>query len=287
MIRDQADELRQLVRQRALMAGQGGPLVPLLVVAGGKGGVGTTTVAANLAIALARQGRRSVFVDCDLDHGGNAALGQHPERGSVVDVLAGRRTVHEVLERGPSGIQVLSGAWASGEVVDASAAAQQRFIDDVQSLGPHVEVAVVDAGSSRSALARRLWSSAAATLVVTTSEANAIMESYAAIKVLLAPQSHSAVHTLVNREDVAETAADVQARIGEACRKFLGLQSVAAGNIPTGEREGEQESVLIFSPRSEAARAMDRVADTLWAQLQLAAQRTLESRRTLEPRRTA
>jgi flagellar biosynthesis protein FlhG len=280
MIRDQADDLRQLVRQRALMAGQGGPLVPLLVVAGGKGGVGTTTIAANLAVALARQGRRSLFVDCDLDHGGNAALGQHPERGSVVDVLAGRRTVHEVLERGPSGIQVLSGAWASGELVDCSAAAQQRFVDDIQSLGPHVEVAVVDAGSSRSPLARRLWTSAAATLVVTTSEASAIMESYAAIKVLLAGQSQNNVYTFVNREDTAETAGEVHARIAEACRKFLGLQAVGAGHVSTAERNGAQESVLIFSPRGDAARALDRVADALWAQLQLAAPRTLEPRRS-------
>lgn len=280
MIRDQADELRQLVRQRALMAGQGGPPVPLLVVAGGKGGVGATTIAANLAIALARQGRRSVFVDCDLDHGGNAALGQHPERGSVVDVLAGRRTVHEVLERGPSGIQVLSGAWASGEVLDCTAAAQQRFIDDVQSLGPHVEVAVVDAGSSRGPLARRLWSSAAAMLVVTTAEASAIMESYAAIKVLRPGQAAGTLYTLVNHEDAADTASDVQARIGEACRKFLGLQAVAAGHVPAGERGAAHENLMIFSPRSEAARALDRVADTLWAHLPVSAPRTLEPRRS-------
>jgi flagellar biosynthesis protein FlhG len=250
--------------------GQNGPQVPLLVVAGGKGGVGTTTIAVNLAIALARQGRRSVFVDCDLDHGGNAALGLHSERGSVVDVLAGRRTVHEVLERGPSGIQVLSGAWASGELAECSAAAQQRFVDEVQGLGPHVEVAVIDAGSSRSAFARRLWSSADSILLVTTSEASAVLESYAAIKVLLADRPQTLVHTLVNCEESSATASDVQARLAEACRKFLGLSAVAVGHLPGGQRAAGLESVPVFPPRGDAARTLDRVADLLWAQLQLA-----------------
>ena len=112
-------------------ARRSGMTVPLVVVAGGKGGVGATTIAVNLAVALARQGRRAVFVDADLDHGGNSRLAQHPERGSVLDVLAGRRSVHEVLERGPLGMQVLSGAWAAGAPVElfgrGAAAIHRRF----------------------------------------------------------------------------------------------------------------------------------------------------------------
>src|SRR5262249_4599865 len=160
-----------------------GPGVPLLVVGGGKGGVGTTTIAANLAVALARQGRRAVFVDGDLDHGGNANLCQHPQFGSVVDVLKGKRTVHEVLERGPSGVQVLSGAWASGELIDFSSTAQQRFISELKSLSPHAEVVVVDAGSSRNQFVRQFWQAASEILVVTTTDSISIMDSYAAMKV--------------------------------------------------------------------------------------------------------
>ena len=111
----------------------------LLVVSGGKGGVGTTTIAANLTVALVRQGRRAVFVDADLDHGGNATLCQHPQLGSVVEVLKGKRTVHEVLQRGPAGIQVLSGAWASGEWTDCSATAQHRFLGELKALATHIE----------------------------------------------------------------------------------------------------------------------------------------------------
>ena len=78
----------------------------------------------------------------------------------MIDVLAGRRGVHEVLERGPPGIQVLPGAWAPGEMTDVPAAAQQRFVTELQNLGPHAEVVVIDAGSTAANFARRFWQAA-------------------------------------------------------------------------------------------------------------------------------
>jgi flagellar biosynthesis protein FlhG len=276
---DQADELRQLVRQRAHAGAGVGPGAPLIVVSGGKGGVGTTTIAANLAVALARLGRRAVFVDADLDHGGNSNLAQHPERGSVVDVLAGRRTVHEVLERGPSGMQVLSGAWASGEPSDCSAAAQQRFVAELKNLAPHAEIVVVDAGSSRNHFARRFWHAADAVLVVTRTDSVSIMDTYAAIKTLLAGDASVPIHTVVNLASDAAIAADVQSRIAAACRRFLGLRASAAGHVPPHVADGATDGVLIYPARCASARALDRVADTLWAQLQLDSAREAAARR--------
>jgi flagellar biosynthesis protein FlhG len=275
MNRDQADELRQLVRERAPVGAAAGPSVPLVVVSGGKGGVGTTTVAANLTIALARQGRRGVFVDADLDHGGNALWGLHSQRGSVVDILAGRRTVHEVLERGPSGIQVLSGAWASGELAEYSVAAQDRFVADLRKLTPHADVIVIDLGSSRNAFVRRMWRAADAVLAVTTTEPSSVMECYAAIKVLLSPDGTASIHTLINDVPDAAMADDVHGRIAEACRRFLALRAGAAGQVPSCPGGGADEGVFIYPARSASARSIDRAADTLWANLQLEAARGL------------
>jgi flagellar biosynthesis protein FlhG len=268
MNHDQADELRQLVRASSGLHSAGGPAAPLVVIGGGKGGVGTTTIAVNLAVALARQGRRAVFVDADLDHGGNSQLSQNSEGGSVIDVLAGRRDVHEVLQRGPSGIQVLSGTWASGESIEFPAAAQDRFVADLERLAPHAEVVVVDAGSSRGAFARRLWDAASAVVAVTTTDDTSLMQCYAAVKVLAAGGAQAPVHVLVNLANDARSAADVHARISEACRRFLGIAAATAGRVAPCHAPSDAEPVLVFPGRGESARSMDRVADTLWAQLQ-------------------
>lgn len=268
MMHDQADELRQLVRESAGWGSAGTPAAPLIVSSGGKGGVGTTTVAANLAVALARWGRRAVLVDADLDHGGNSQLSERAAGGSVIDVLAGRRDVHEVLQRGPSGIQVLSGAWASTERTDFPQAAQDRFVADLEQLAPYAEVVVVDAGSSRGTFARRLWNAASAIVAVTTTDDASIMQCYAAVKALAGGNASAPIHTLVNLASDANSAADVHARIAEACRRFLGIRTVAAGSVPACHAP-VCEGVLVFPARGESARSMDRAADTLWARLQV------------------
>jgi flagellar biosynthesis protein FlhG len=278
MIHDQADELRQLVRASAPF-NPCGPRAPLIVASGGKGGVGTTTVAVNLAVALARWGRRAVFVDADLDHGGNTQLSPHCAEGSVLDVLAGRRDVHEVLERGPAGIQVLSGAWASDERTEFPAAAHDRFVAQLEQLAPHAEVVVVDAGSGRGPLARRLWESASALVAVTTSDDTSIMQCYAAIKVLAATGAQAPVYTLVNLASDTSSAAGVHARIAEACRKFLAIGARSAGSVPACGAAAA-EGVLVFPARGDSARALDRAADTLWAQLQAASAAAARKERT-------
>src|SRR5512138_2784377 len=82
---------------------QGGPQkatasVPrrAIAVSGGKGGVGNSTIALNLAIAYSQLGARTLMVDTDLGMADlNLLLGVAPER-SVLDVLGGT-PVEEVL----------------------------------------------------------------------------------------------------------------------------------------------------------------------------------------------
>ncbi|MFW6170762.1 MAG: MinD/ParA family ATP-binding protein, partial [Planctomycetota bacterium] len=96
---DQAAELRNLVSQTARDTSQRAGFVPRLVVfSGGKGGVGVSTLAINIAVALVDQGLRVVLVDADLYRADIAPLCNLPERGHVGDILSARRDIHEVLE---------------------------------------------------------------------------------------------------------------------------------------------------------------------------------------------
>src|SRR5258705_5796323 len=93
-----------------------------LLVAGGKPGVGATTLAVKLATALAQDALRVVLIDADL-HGGNlGALCKLSGNVRIGDVLAGKKSVHEALQLGPAGIQVLAGASSA----DQPAALEER-----------------------------------------------------------------------------------------------------------------------------------------------------------------
>jgi MinD-like ATPase involved in chromosome partitioning or flagellar assembly len=174
---------------------------------------------------------------------------------------------------------VVCGAWASGDVSEFSPAAQDRFVAELKHLAPHAEVVVVDAGSSRTHFARRFWQAAGAVLVVTTCDSPAVMNAYAAIKTLAQSPLAGDIQTLVNLSDEAAEAEDIQARIATACKKFLAVRCAAAGFVPPCVAPRGPENVLIFPARSEASRALERVADTLWAQLQVTLSRETVLRR--------
>src|SRR5271166_291683 len=100
---DQATELRALVRQVATAHAPVAARPRRIVVFGGKGGVGTTTIAVNLAVALAQQAEGSLLCDAA---GGDATVQCRLEpRGTLADVLAGTRTLTQVMRAGPGGVR--------------------------------------------------------------------------------------------------------------------------------------------------------------------------------------
>ena len=71
----------------------------MLAVTSGKGGVGKTNVAVNLAVALARLGHRVGVLDADFGLGNvDVLLGLAPER-HIGHVLAGEKTLHDIVDR--------------------------------------------------------------------------------------------------------------------------------------------------------------------------------------------
>src|SRR6185436_17726008 len=107
-----------------------------------------------------------------------------PRGLDIGDVLAGRRSIHEVLQRGPAGMQILAGA-ASAEVRDSvGERAILRLLKQMRSLGPHTDWLLVDAGNQPSEFTERLWSAADRVLLVTSPDAVAVMDTYALVKTL-------------------------------------------------------------------------------------------------------
>ena len=247
---DQAYRLRQIVRTTGCHKASAGVGLPIVVVSGGKGGVGTSTVALNLAAALSRLESRVVLVEADLDRGGS--LKQPDEGGSIVECVAGYQTVLDALQPGPDGIWVLPSAWAPEKLTECTAAAQDRLIGELRSLGSHADVLIVDIGSSRNHFVRRFWRAASMVVMVTTPEVSSVMDTYAAIKVLLAGDTSMPVYTLVNSATDESNSMLVHERIRLTCRRFLGLRTSALGDVPTIARTSAVPS--LFNPLATSLR---------------------------------
>ena len=271
-MQDQATQLRRLVLSSAAHSLAGDePPPPLVVVSGSKGGVGTTTISVNLAVMLSKQGHRVVLVDANFHQPDAAVLCQLEDEETITDVLSGHRTVHEVLQRGPAGIQVLPGPWAPNAMIDYSSRAQDRLIAELARLGPHADLVIIDAGSGMNPTVRRFWQAASLVLLLTTPDSISVMDAYAAIKVSSLEDVTKRIWTVVNRLVSNESRDDVHGRIRQACHRFLNVDITCGPSIPSDPVVGQSAHTgrpfVIREPASPASRMMealsDQVADTV------------------------
>jgi flagellar biosynthesis protein FlhG len=210
-----------------------------------------------------------VLVDADFDGADIARVCALESDYSVADVLQGTRSVHEVLCRGPAGVHVLPGAWKGESCVDCTPKAQERLIAALRAMGPHADDIVLDIGSGVGRVHRRFWHAADKVLAVVTPEDAAVMNVYAAIKLVCEPDPHLPVFTLVNLAPDASAARAVHERLARACQRFLGMHLFAGGYVPASTAVANSVRVggpfVVRFAQCEAALAMEQVARELTA----------------------
>ncbi len=117
---------------------------------------------------------------------------------------------------------------------------------------------------------RRFWQASDLVLLVAAADAEAVMESYAAIKMLLAGATEATVSVAINGATGSE-ATDAHARIAGACRKFLGLALSeplcleADPAIKAATSAGR--SFLWPTTGGASAEQLERWADAMWTRL--------------------
>jgi flagellar biosynthesis protein FlhG len=211
----------------------------LLVLSGGRPGVGATLLAMKLAEVLASEALRVLLIDADLYRADIADQCQLTAAHGIHDVLRGQKSIHEVLQRGPAGIQIVPGAASVEARASATDRAIQRLIRQLPTLAKHADWLIVDAGNQPTALAARLWSVADDLLLVTAPDVVAVMDTYALIKTLISKHTpHRSVSLVVNQSPDDATALDVHRRIDQSCRRFLGLAVEFTACIPPMQRPG-------------------------------------------------
>ncbi|NOY42885.1 MAG: MinD/ParA family protein [Planctomycetes bacterium] len=222
-MRDQADKLRQLVRKTIKEHPRLEPGVPFVVLNGGNAGVGTSTVAIQLVQELAQLGKRAVLVDANPKQPDIAAQLGIEARGSLADVLDGRRSVVEVLEPINDSVCLLAGRWAPNSPPEINHEAVSRLLTELRRLHAKADVAIIDAGSGMSPWATQLWRAAHQVLLVTTPDSDAVTDSYATVKLSPYVELAEKLRLVVNRCDDHHTAQQIGNRFATTCQQFLGI----------------------------------------------------------------
>ncbi len=238
--------------------------VRVIAVTGGKGGVGKTSVAINLATALTTLGRRVVLLDGDLGlANADVLLGLSPPY-TLAHVLAGERTLDEVMVQAPQGFHLLPGASGAAELAQLGAAEHLGLVRAFSSLATRLDALIVDTAAGLAQSVLQFSQAAQHVLVVVCDEPASLTDAYALIKVLRRNHDVRRFWVLVNQVRSPGSGTQLFERFSMVTSRFLDVALEYAGEVPHDEclrrSVREQAPVIEQYPGSPAAVAFKKLA---------------------------
>ena len=245
------------------------PQARTIAIASGKGGVGKSHLAANLAVALGAAGARVLLVDADFSQANlDLLLGVHP-RHDVQHVLNGEKTLEEIVVEGPEGVTLVPAASGVPELADLDDYRFEFLLRSLGQLEAGADFVVIDTPSGVSKQVTSLCLAADDVVVVTTPDMPAFSDAYGLVKVLQARGLKHAPHLLVNMSVSPDEAEETAHRIRLVARRFLRLEIDGWGTVPLDAAVAHalrrQEPVVSAYPNSPAANAYRALAARLWS----------------------
>lgn len=239
---DQAEKLRELVlevKEKEVI----GPLLGIKVekttpsscrtiaITSGKGGVGKSNIAVNLAIALAQHKKEVLILDADMGMANvDVLLGMNP-KFNLQHVIMGKKSIGEVMVIGPENIKIIPGATGIQELADLDEKRRQDFLQKISPLENLFDIVLIDTGAGISQGVLSFVLSTSEIIIVTTPEPPAVMDAYSIIKVILQKKMEADIKLIVNMAETEDIAKKTLEKITTVCRQFLNTSIEPLGYI--------------------------------------------------------
>ena len=236
----------------------------VIAITSGKGGVGKSNVAVNLAIKLAEAGKDVVLLDADLGLANADVLCNIDLPYNVSHVIARKKELSEVMINAPGGFRLIGGASGLARMADLSERDRQRIVDSLAQIEQESDVLIIDTGAGISPNVLAFTRAADHVLVVTTPEPTAITDAYAVIKVISRDGGDRRISLLVNFARSAAEATVVHERIAKVARQFLGVTVYDGGYVLNDEMVSaavrKRVPFVLSSPRCAASACIAQLA---------------------------
>jgi flagellar biosynthesis protein FlhG len=274
---DQAEKLRELVGSGAggaartepadpphpapagpRTAADGKPATRIIAVSSGKGGVGKTNIAINLALAYAQLGKKVIVMDADLGLANvNVVLGVIP-RYNLYHLIRKQKSLEEILVETSYGIRIIAGASGFSKIANLTEDERRDFIAELAALS-NADVLIIDCAAGVSNNVISFIAAADDAIIVTTPEPTAITDAYGIIKIIATEIENLdlGLKLVVNRVKSVVEGKKVAERVITIAGQFLNLKVDYLGFVfddPVVHTSVvRQKPFLILEPKSRAS----------------------------------
>ncbi len=219
---DQAEKLREIMQSKDRHTKKS---TRVIAVSSGKGGVGKTNIAVNIAIAYAQLGKKVVVFDADLGLANvNVILGVIPQY-NLYHLIKRQKRMRDIIIQTEYGIQFIAGASGFSKIANLSDEERKRFIGELDELSS-ADIIIIDTSAGVSENVLSFIAASDDVIIVTTPEPTAITDAYGIIKIIATEidDLELGIKLIINRVKSVVEGKKVAQRVINIAGQFLNIK---------------------------------------------------------------
>lgn len=265
---DQAQQLRNVIKKHNQVNQNTARVV---TVTSGKGGVGKSNLAVNLAVQLRKEGKRVVIFDADFGLANVEVMFGAIPQYNLSDFIYRGKGIKEIITPGPMDIGFISGG--SG-IIGLNNLYREQIMYLVKSIDELNEIAdfiIIDTGAGISDQVLEFVMASPEVLLVSTPEPSSLTDAYSLLKALYRNPNFVAgsttIHVVSNRVNSMEEGQAVYDKLNSVVSQFLHGKLNYLGMIPADtaleKAVRQQQTVSLLEPNAKSAKAFEVLAGNL------------------------
>jgi flagellar biosynthesis protein FlhG len=218
----------------------------IISILSGKGGVGKSVIAFNLANELARQGAKVLLVDADFGCGNLHLLANVAAEFGIGEYASNQLTLREAVTTLTSGVDLLAATWHETLGEDRNIRFTAQLLQRLRSDARAYNFILFDHRSGRSNQTAMMAHASDLVLLVAIPELTSLSDAYGLYKHLLSLGNSVDCGLVVNRAQSDDEAQFIAQKFDALTERFLGRSISVLATIP--EDETVRRSIAAQSP---------------------------------------
>lgn len=265
---DQAEQLRNIIKASSQPQR---PLARVITVTSGKGGVGKSNTAINLAIQFRKMGQQVIILDADFGLANIEIMFGAVPKHNLCDLIYQGKSIRDIITWGPMDVGFISGGSGIAGMSNLSVDYLNYIIRNLVELDEMADTIIVDTGAGISDAVLEFLVASGEILLVTTPEPTSITDSYSLLKALNRHPRYSSetsqVKVIANKVFGEAEAEGLYAKLEAVVERYLKVPITYLGMIPHDNQLAkavmQQMPVSLDNPRARSALAYEEIAAKL------------------------
>ena len=262
---DQAENLRNVIKAHNIKSVEN---TKVITITSGKGGVGKSNMAVNLAVQFTKMGKKVIILDADFGLANVEVMFGTLPNYNLSDVIFKGKSIRDIITEGPMGIGFISGG--SGVVGLNNLKSEQItfLVHNLTLLNDLCDILIIDTGAGVSDQVMEFVLASPEVVLISTPEPSSLTDSYSLMKAMYKSDRYieggTNVHLVAYKVTSESEGKAVYSKMLSVVQKFLGGKLDYLGYVPYDnfleKSVRNQKVVSIEYPQSKAAKSFENLA---------------------------